>query len=240
MSEAPQVQVEDIEVVEDFTPTARCDEGWLRVRRLRCRNRRADGSTSAIYRVDVIDRPRLDAVAVMVFRRGARGVEVLTRRQLRPAAYFRKDLPKTIEDGQNHLFIEELVAGLLEPTDHGEEGVRARAAIEVAEEAGFAVSPAEIVSLGGSYFLAPGIVSEKMFPCAVDVTGKPQATPPGDGSPLEEGATLRWRTLDDLLRACRSGEIQDARTEIAAARLATQLGLDASSPRAGVLPASER
>ena len=228
MSALQATEVRDIEVVEDFTPTARCDEGWLRVRRLRCRNRHADGTTSDVYRVDVIDRPRLDAVAVMVFRRGERAVEVLTRRQLRPAAYFRKDLPKTIEDGQTHLFIEELVAGLLEPADHGEEGVRARAAIEVGEEAGFAVSPAEIVLLGGPYFLAPGIVSEKMFPCAVEVTGKPQATPPGDGSPLEEGATLRWRTLEDLLRACRSGEIQDARTEIGAARLAARLGIDAA------------
>ena len=225
MSAAQPVEVQDIEVVEDFTSTARCDEGWLRVRRLRCRNRRADGTTSEIYRVDVIDRPRLDAVAVMVFRRGELGVEVLTRRQLRPAAYFRKDLPKTIEDGRVHLFIEEIVAGLLEPSDHGEEGVRARAAIEVAEESGFSVSPAEIVLLGAPYFLAPGIVSEKVFPCAVEVTGKPQAAPPGDGSPLEEGATLRWRTLPDLLRVCRSGEIQDARTEIGAARLAAHLGL---------------
>jgi ADP-ribose pyrophosphatase len=221
------VEVRDIEVVEDFTATARCDEGWLRVRRLRCRNRRADGTTSEIYRVDVVDRPRLDAVAVIVFRRVANDVEVLTRQQLRPAAYFRKDRPKTIEDGRSHLFIEEIVAGLLEPTDHGEEGLRSRAAVEVAEEAGFQVPPAEIVLLGGPYFLAPGIVSEKMFPCAVDVTGKPQAPPSGDGSPLEEGATLRWRTLPELLRACRSGEIQDARTEIGAARLAAHLGLGA-------------
>src|SRR5919197_5035273 len=128
MSALQATEVREIEVVEDFTPTARCDEGWLRVRRLRCRNRRTDGTTSEIYRVDVIDRPRLDAVAVMVFRRAERGVEVLIRRQLRPAAYFRKDLAKTIEDGRTHLFIEELVAGLLEPADHGEEGGRARAA----------------------------------------------------------------------------------------------------------------
>src|ERR671919_2169336 len=99
----PAVEVRDIEVVEDFTSTARCDEGWLRVRRLRCRNRRADGTTSAVYRVDVVDRPRLDAVAVVVFRRVADDVEVLTRQQLRPAPYFRKDLPKTLDDGRSHL-----------------------------------------------------------------------------------------------------------------------------------------
>jgi ADP-ribose pyrophosphatase len=223
MSASRPVEVRDIEVVEDFTSTARCDEGWLRVRRLRCQNRRADGTTSAVYRVDVVDRPRLDAVAVTVFRRAGGGVEVLTRKQLRPAAYFRKDVLKAIEDGRSYLFIEEIVAGLLEPTDYGEEGVRARAAIEVEEEAGFGVSPAEIFLLGAPYFVAPGIVSEMMFPCAVDVTGKAQLPPEGDGSPLEEGATLRWRTLPELLQACRSGEIQDARTEIGATRLAAHL-----------------
>ena len=228
MIQAPEIDVREIEVVEDFTATARCDEGWLQVRRLRCRNRRADGTTSPIYQVDVVDRPLLDAVAVMVFRRSQAGAEVLTRRQLRPAAYFRKDRPEAIEDGRSHLFIEEIVAGLLEPGDRGEAGIRLRAALEGKEEAGFEVSPEEIILLGGPYFLAPGILSEKMFPCAVDVTGMEQAVPRGDGSPLEEGGALRWRPIDELVRACRSGEIQDARTEIGAARLAARLGIDAA------------
>jgi ADP-ribose pyrophosphatase len=72
--------------------------------------------------------------------------------------------------------------------------------------------------------VAPGIVSEKMFPCAVEVTGKPQSRPEGDGSPLEEGSTMRWREIGELIRACRSGEIQDARTEIGATRLLAMLG----------------
>jgi ADP-ribose pyrophosphatase len=38
-------RVTEIEVVEDFSSTARCDEGFLQLRRLRVRNRRADGST---------------------------------------------------------------------------------------------------------------------------------------------------------------------------------------------------
>jgi len=57
-----------LEVVEDFSSTARCDEGFLQIRRLRCRNRRSDGTHSAIYRVDVVDRPKLDAVAVLIWR----------------------------------------------------------------------------------------------------------------------------------------------------------------------------
>lgn len=219
MGTTRHVKVRELEVVEDFTESARCDEGFLHVRRLRCRNRREDGTASPVFRVDVVDRPRLDAVAVMIHRTEEGRTEVLTRQNLRPAAYFRKDKSKTVEDGQSHLFVEEIVAGLLEPTDKGEAGIRARAAEEVKEEGGFDVSADEVRILGGPFFLAPGILSEKIFLCAVDVTGKAQVPPPGDGSPLEEGGSTRWRTLDDLLGACRSGEIQDAKTELGAHRL---------------------
>src|SRR5579872_3012214 len=104
---APAIEVKDIEILEDFSSTARCDEGFLRLRRLRCRNRRGDGSVSPTYRVDVVDRPSLDAVAVVLHRAGDRGREVLTRRTLRPAAHFRSLRPQ--------LSVEEVVAGVLEP-----------------------------------------------------------------------------------------------------------------------------
>ncbi len=221
----PDRRIERIEVVEDFSSTARCDEGFLQLRRLRCRNRRSDGSSSNVYRVDVIDRPRLDAVAVLVYRHGETGLEVLTRMQLRSAAFFRKDreMAMTIPDGQTHLQVEEIVAGLLEPEDKGEAGLLKRAAAEVKEEAGFEVEPSEVRTLGAPFFVVPGILSEKIFPTAVDVTGKPHSPPKGDGTPLEEGAALRWRPLKALLQACRAGELQDAKTEIAAARLLAEL-----------------
>ena len=57
-------EVVGIEVLEDLTARSRCDEGFLHVKRLRARNRYADGSTSREYRVDVVDRPIPDAVAV--------------------------------------------------------------------------------------------------------------------------------------------------------------------------------
>ena len=87
------------------------------------------------------------------------------------------------------------------------------------EEAGFDVRPEEIQLLGGAFFVAPGILSEKVFPAAVDVTGKPHEVPQGDGSPLEEGSHLRWRPIGELLAACRSGEVPDAKTELAITRL---------------------
>ncbi|QRN94273.1 NUDIX hydrolase [Archangium violaceum] len=211
--------VTDIEIIEDFSSTAKCDEGFLRVRRLRCQNRRADGTASKVYRVDVVDRPRLDAVAVLIYRRGASGLEVLTRMNLRPAAYFRRGKDMTVPDGASYLRVEEIVAGLLEPEDKGEAGLRHRAAEEVLEESGFEVKPEEIQLLGAGFFLAPGILSEKVFPAAVDVTGKEPGVPEGDGSPLEEGTHLQWRPIRELLAMCRRGEVPDAKTEIAILRL---------------------
>jgi ADP-ribose pyrophosphatase len=210
------VPVNGIEIVEDFSSTARCDEGFLQIRRLRVRNRRVDGSTSPVYRVDVVDRPRLDAVAVLVVRKGAGGgFEVLTRMNLRPAAYFRKDKEPPVPDGRVYLYCEEIVAGLLEPTDHGDEGLKHRAAEEVREEAGFEVGPADIKLLGPAFFVAPGILSEKIFLAAVDVTGTSPVGAKGDGSPLEEAPEPRWRTVTALRAAIASGEVQDAKTEIA-------------------------
>jgi len=209
-------RIEAIEVVEDFSHTARCDEGFLQVRRFWVKNRRDDGSTSAAYRVDVVDRPRLDAVAVLVYRRApvSGAIEILTRQALRPAAYFRKDKTPNIADGREYLFCEEVVAGLLEPEDLGEAGLLRRAALEVEEEAGIVVEPNAVVVLGAPVFVAPGILSEKVFMTAVDVTGKAQSEPRGDGSPMEEGGKLRWRLLDELRQAIASGEVEDAKTEI--------------------------
>lgn len=207
-----------LEVVEDFTSTGRCDEGFLHVRRLRVRNARADGSHSPIYRVDVIDRPRLDAVAVLVWRRAPGGFEFLTRQNLRPAAWFRHDKVPVVPDGRTHLYCEELVAGLLESDDHGEAGVRHRAAEEVFEEAGYRVEPPQVTSLGPPFFVAPGILSEKIFLTAVEVTGLEARPPPGDGSPLEEGGVTGWRSLPSLRAALADGTIQDAKTELALAR----------------------
>lgn len=216
--------VTDIEIIEDFTASAKCDEGFLRLRRLRCQNRRADGTASKVYRVDVVDRPRLDAVAVLVYRRGEGGLEVLTRMNLRPAAFFRRGKDMTVPDSSTYLRVEEIVAGLLEPEDKGEAGLRYRAAEEVKEEAGYEVTPEEIQLLGGAFFLAPGILSEKVFPAAVDVTGKEPGVPQGDGSPLEEGTQLQWRPIRELLAMCRSGQVPDAKTELAILRLLAEQG----------------
>ncbi len=219
--------VSAIEVLEDYTARARCDEGFLRLKRLRAQNRRADGSTSPEYRIDVIDRPTLDAVAVCLWARTPRGVEVLTRRGLRPAAYFRRGRTPALPEPE-YLLVEELVAGVLEPGELGLDALRRRAADEVREEAGIVLDPSSLSTLGGPFFPLPGIVSEKIHllagevrrPAGPDVAPAPQE---GDGSPLEEGAFLVWRELGEALAACERGEIEDAKTELALRRLAPRL-----------------
>jgi ADP-ribose pyrophosphatase len=220
-------EIAAIEVVEDYTARARCDEGFLRLKRLRARNRRADGSASREYPIDVIDRPTLDAVAVCLYARSPRGVEVLTRRGLRPAAYFRRGRTPVLPEPE-YLLVEELVAGVLEPGEVGLDALRRRGAAEVREEAGIEVAPERLEPLGGPFFPLPGIVSEKIHLLAAEVPrpaaeGRHPAPHEGDGSPLEEGAVLEWRELGAAIAACEGGEIEDAKTELALRRLAARL-----------------
>jgi hypothetical protein len=70
--------------------------------------------------------------------------------------------------------------------------------------------------------VAPGIVSEKIFVCSVDVTGRTQVEAEGDGTPLEEAPPPRWRLLSEVQAAIEKGEIQDAKTEIALYRFLAQ------------------
>lgn len=220
-------RVSAIEIVEDYTARARLDEGFLRLKRLRAVNRRADGSASREYPIDVIDRPTLDAVALCLWARTALGVEVLTRRQLRPAAYFRRGKVHALPE-REYLLVEEIVAGVLEPGEVGLEALQRRAAAEALEEAGLTVAPASLRPLGGPFFPLPGIVSEKIHLLEGEVA-RPLAAGPydapheGDGSPLEEGAVLEWRELSAALRACEEGGIEDAKTELALRRLAARL-----------------
>ena len=221
------MRIAAIEIVLDRTATARCDEGFLRLKRLRARNRREDGSYSREYPIDVIDRPTFDAVAVCLWARGARGVEVLTRSGLRPAAYFRRGQSTALPEG-DHLLVEEVVAGVLEPGEVGQAAMQKRGAEEVHEETGLAIAPEALEPLGGPFFMLPGITSEKIYLLAGEVQrGEgPEVWPApaqGDGSPLEEGAVLRWRPLEGAIAACERGEIEDAKTEIALRRLAERL-----------------
>ncbi len=195
--------------------------GFLEIRRLRMRNRRADGSTSERYTCDSIARPYgQDAVVVAVFS----GRRILVREGLRPAIALGRDPARApLPEAAPEMWLVELVAGIIEAQDTGEAGLRERAAHEVHEEAGFVVDPAAIVLLGAGMLPSPGSMVEKFYFAAVEVDPATQGPLAGDGSPMEEGARTRWLDLDEAIAMCVRGEITDAKTELGLRRLADVL-----------------
>jgi ADP-ribose pyrophosphatase len=199
--------------------------GFLALRRLRIRNRRHDGTLSKQYVCDAVVRPYgQDAVVVAVFARTSRGIEVLVRDGLRPTLTLGREPARApIPEPIYSAFCTELVAGIIEEGDKGEAGLRARAAAEVAEEAGFTVAPEAILLLGAGGLPSPGCLIEKFYFAAAEVDPSNQHSLDGDGSPMEEGATTRWLGLDDAIAACRSGELSDLKTELGLVRLRDHL-----------------
>ena len=203
--------------------------GFLEIRRLHLRNRRDDGTLSAPYICDSIARPYgQDAVVVVVYARTPKGIEVLVRDGLRPAVALGRDpAAAPLLEPAPGIFLTELVAGIIEPGDRGPAGLRERAADEVLEEAGFAVSPEAIVLLGAGGYPSPGSMIEKFYFAAVEVDPATQQPLAGDGSPMEEGARTRWLPLDAALAACVRGDLPDLKTELGLRRLRDHLAATA-------------
>lgn len=201
-------------------------EGFFGVRRVRLRNRRADGSRSAEYECDFVIRPKgLDAVVVAIFHRREGEVLVLLRDGLRPAlALGRSASDVPVPEPREYIALTEVVAGIIERQDVGEAGILQRAAIEVEEEAGLVVEASRVFRLGAATFPSPGSIPERYHLVAVEVAEpEPPRPPQGDGSPMEEGATTRWMALHEAIAACVAGEIEDAKTELSLRRLAEHL-----------------
>lgn len=206
--------------------------GFMGVRRLNLSNRRPHGARSAPYICDFVVRPKgVDAVVVALWHRTPdTGVTVLLRDGLRPAlSVGRTPASLPIPDRKPYLLFTEVVAGIIEHGDRGEAGVRRRAALEVAEEAGYVVDADAVKFLGAGTFPSPGSMPEKFWLLAAEVTD-PAAQQPatGDGSPMEEGSCTRWMPLNDAIEACVAGAIEDAKTELVLRRLRDRLD---SAPR---------
>lgn len=198
-------------------------EHYLRVRRVHLRNVRADGSRSRPYFCELVDRPRhgTDAVVVALWHRDDMGqVRVLLRAGLRPAIAFGRPPERLpVPDARPYLLFTEVVAGILEDSDRGEDGIRQRAAIEAFEEAGLRVPPERFARLGGKVFPTPGMAPECFHLMHAEVEPGVSVPPPGDGSPMEEGCVLQFVPLAEALRMCDRGDIEDAKTELALRRL---------------------
>jgi len=192
--------------------------GFLVIRRLRLRVRRADGSLSDEGLYDVLERPMgADAVVLVLWhRRADGGVDVLLRNAPRVPLYFRDPAI-----GTSHT---ELVAGIVEKGEEGWAAIQKRAADEAFEEAGVRVAPADVERLGPHSFPTAGLLAEVFHFVAAEVRDPSAGVPPPtDGSPFEEGAELEWVALDESLRRCDTGQIVDLKTELALRRLRAKI-----------------
>ena len=223
----PESPVTRVELVEDRTPRSGLQEGYLRLWRWTLRNSYADGSTSRDYQCDVVDRAGLYAVAVVIYAidPATRGVSVLLREALRPGLLLRAKHELPFPEVRERPVNWEVVAGVIEPGERGPAAVNHRAALEVHEESGFKVDGASITELGAGILPSPGPFPEKIHLRAVEVDPADQGLPDGDGSPMEQGAALRWFGLGEAVRMCVSGGIEDAKTEIGLRRLAERLSV---------------
>jgi 8-oxo-dGTP pyrophosphatase MutT (NUDIX family) len=208
-----------IELIQDISDVSNPLEGFLHRHRHRAKTRLSDGKRTDVYVADFIDRDpaRRNAVTIVIASldqgRAANVVQVLLRRQVRYAAYLVNQEP---------LFLE-LVAGVIESPETPNETTRR----ELYEETGLDVPIERISTLGEPFFVLPGTVTEQLVPMLAVI---PEETllsaigsvPPGDGSPMEEGADLVAMTLEEALARAR-GELQpsirDAKTEIGLSRL---------------------
>lgn len=218
----------DIEILEDLAERRGPREGFLKLFRYRIRNVYAGGAKSAPYSCDIVSRPAVDAVTVVLYQHTARGVVVGLRENLRAPIWLRRKnaaLPFA-DDPPVHTLLE-TVAGVLEESDRHydkELALQVRAAAECKEEVGIDVIPEEIVPLGGACFPTPGVADEKVYFCAVEVDFELAEPCAGDGSTMEEVGGLVLLELHDAIARCRDGRIPDMKTEIALCRLRDRLG----------------
>jgi ADP-ribose pyrophosphatase len=215
-----------VEVVRDRTAETRPDEGFLRVRRLVLRNRYADGTSSEPYRYDIVERDALDAVGIVLESANEHDGEpwVCLRSALRPPMAFRREHAVPVER-EHPASLWEIPAGLVEPDERGEEGLRSCASRETLEEVGLEVPADRFARLGPSFALSPGVLGEKLFLLHAIVDPDGRGEPTLDGSPTEEAGVVRFVPLREALDAVREGRIADVKTEVALRRLAELRGL---------------
>lgn len=221
----------DITVVEDRTEQSRCDVGFLKLRRLVVRNEYVDGTTSEPYPCDLVSRQGVDAVVAVLYDvvddGPRRRVRVLLREGIRAPIFLRRHKTFVQPDPREYTSILEVVAGMIEPDDGpGPDGLAVRAQAEASEEAGLDVPLAAFSPLGGETFASPGTGDEKLYYTAAraPVHEAREENAQGDGSVMEEGASLRLMDLAAAITACRDGTIPDMKTELGLLRLADQIG----------------
>ena len=215
--------LKEVEVAAERTKEARCDEGFLRLRRMELVNHRPDGGKSALYRYDFVERDAIDAVVLLIWARVGDQVQLCMRASMRPPLTFRREYELPIETPDENV-LWEVPAGLIERDEKGEEGIRRCAARETLEETGFVVDSQSFVPLGKPTYLCPGVIAEKLYYFSAEVRADERGVPTEDGSPVEENALVQMVSLPDVMRALDSGVIRDAKTEVAIRRFVASRG----------------
>lgn len=204
-----------VEWIEDESPP-QAPGAWLRHRRPRMRAVYADGTSSEPFTYEHIERKATDAVVLLMHFEG----RVLLRTSLRPPLAVRTQLAVPLpsqEDDSPMLW--EVPAGLIEPEELGLEGIRLGAVREAEEETGVRITAAELTPLGQPSFLCPGVIAEQLHYFAVALSSETLGTAAGDGSPVEERASLAFVPFADALKMTR-----DVKTELGIRRLMALLG----------------
>jgi ADP-ribose pyrophosphatase len=212
MPELPEIRLELLadDVIGDSS-------GFLKIKRRHLRAHYPDGEVSQPFSYDEVERRALDAVVLAAHypENGTRFVYL--RSALRPPLAFRCEYFPVREVNRGGLW--ELPAGLIENDERSEAGTYGCAQRELAEELGFAVDTSALRLLGPSTFPCPGVLSERHFFFEISVDPLARKNPSLDGSALEQGGKVIAVPLSEALAWCRSGEIEDGKTEIGLRRL---------------------
>lgn len=210
LPELPKVELEVTSDRVESTP------GFLVLRRVDLVAVR-QAHRSAPFTYDLLDRRALDACVMVAHHESGGRVHVWLRSCVRPPVALRATEPR------HGGVLWEVPAGLIEP----DESPAAAAAREIEEELGFAVTEDALLPLGPWTVPAPGFVGEVHHYFHVRVDPSARRAPAGDGSPLEHAADVITLPLEEALEACRRGELEDAKTELALRRLADALSAGA-------------
>ena len=202
-----------------MTPFA--ENGFLRLLRKRYRAHYPDGSTSAPFVYDSIDRKHLDAVVIAAHYLDAGGVRhVFLRSALRPPLLDRGPARSpTPDEDPKDAGIWELPAGLVEASEQSPDGLRRTSARELGEELGFEVEPEHCRELGAGTFPVAGLFAERHYYFEVTVDPSTRREPSLDGSALEKCGEVLALPLERALELCRGGVLLDSKSEIALRRL---------------------
>lgn len=127
-------------------------------------------------------------VALVPFRRTARGLEFLARVEICPA-HFPKDTAKAAMQARRY----SITGGVKAGETFAQTAVR-----ELLEEAGYAVSDEALIDLGQVYPSKQEDTLAQLY--SVDLTNETQAEIKGDGTVWEEGAGVEWLPYRDGLQ----------------------------------------